>query len=475
MRTETDLLGEMQIADDKYYGIQTTRSIYLGDISFSKLEQYPGIVRAMAQIKRACALANIEIGALDAQIGNAIVTAADEMLVGKFAGQFPVDMYNGGGAIAINMNVNEILANRANEILTGRKGYDRVHPNTHVNMCQSTNDVVPSAMKIVLYDAAVRMVESIKKLEKILGEKITEFGDAVKLGRTCLNDALPITFSQEFSGYLSGIRRQRCRIENALEDFLSLTLTGTAVGTGVSTMPGFQEAVYKILQRDVSPNIRPEENLFDGMQNADGYLYLSGLVKCLAVVLGKIAYDLKIMGSGPIGGFGEIRLPSVQAGSSIMPGKVNPALPEMIVQVAQQVCGNDTTITMAVEKSELDLNIADQILMKCMLDSCSILEKAIPIFADRCVKGIQINAEKARRDAEKTTALVTMVSVIYGYKTGLKIAKYALAKDIPVKQAAIECGEFTAEQAEEFFDPLTLTSPEKMHALLNKYKDLRKI
>lgn len=476
MRQDTDLLGSMQIEDDIYYGIQTKRSLYLGDISYSKLNLYPEVIKTVAQIKKSCALANEEIGALSKEIADAIVKACDEVISGQFIDQFAVDMYSGGGAIAINMNLNEVIANRANEILTGHKGYDRVHPNTHVNMCQSTNDTIPSAMKIVVYRQTKKMLSTVQDLESTLEKKIKSFGDAVKLARTCLNDALPITFAQEFSGYLSGIRRQRQRIEHALNDnWLSLTIGGTAVGTGVGCLPGYNEVVYRKMRTIIEPEIIPEDNIFDGMQNADSYLYLSGLIKCLAVVISKFCYDLKMMGSGPQAGLGEIRLPAVQAGSSIMPGKVNPALPEMVIQVAQQICGNDLTITMGVEKGELDLNISDQILLKSLLDSITLLTKSLPILTRHCIEGIEINAEKTRKDAEHTTALVTMVSVIYGYKKALKIALDSISRKIPVKQAAVKSGEFTAEQAEEFFDPLILTNKEKMQAMLTKYKNLRKI
>lgn len=476
MRIDTDLLGSMEIPDDVYYGIQTTRSLYLGDISFSKLSCYPEIIRTVAQIKKSCAMANKDIGALSEPIAEAIAKASDEICQGKFDCQFSVDMYSGGGAIAINMNLNEVIANRANEILTGHKGYECVHPNTHVNMCQSTNDTIPSAMKIVVYRQTKQMLVAVRELEEALEKKIETFGEAVKLARTCLNDALPITFAQEFSGYLSGIRRQRRRIEHALNDrWLSLTIGGTAVGTGVGCMPGYEEAVYRKMKEYIEPEIEPEENIFDGMQNADSYLYLSGLIKCLAVVISKFCYDLKLMGSGPLAGLGEIRLPPVQAGSSIMPGKVNPALPEMLIQVAQQVCGNDLTITMGVEKGELDLNISDQILLKSLLDSITLLKNALPIFTERCINGIEINAQKTLKDAEHTTALVTMVSVIYGYKVALKIALDSISRGIPIKRAAVESGEFTVEQAEEFFDPLVLTNKEKMNSMLIKYKNLRKI
>lgn len=466
MRTDSDLLGTMEVPDSVYYGIHTLRALPIGNISFSKLNQYPEIIRVMAKIKKSCAKANTDIGAMDKEIGKAIEQACDEMQEGKFDDQLTVDMFNGGGAIAINMVVNEIIANRANELLTGRKGYEKVHPNTHVNMCQSTNDVVPSAMKLVSYEASLQLVSAVKKLEEALVEKAAEFKDKVKLGRTCLNDALPITFEQEFSGYASGIKRQRQRIETALEDWLCLTLGGTAIGTGVGTMPGYKEKVYEILREDVNPRIRIEDNLFDGLQNADSYLYLSGLIKCLAVVMSKICYDIKLMGSGPFAGFGELIIPTVQAGSSIMPGKVNPAIPEMIIQVAQQVCGNDTTITMAVEKGELDLNISDQILLKNLLDSISLLTNAIPILIDRCIKDLKVNETKTLKDAEGTTALVTTYSMLHGYKAALKLALESVEQHKTVKEVAVSSGRLSQEKANILFDPILLTDIDRLHQVI---------
>lgn len=475
MRQDSDLIGSMEIPDDLYYGIHTMRALPVGDVSSVKLNHYPEIIKTMAKIKKACAKANEQIHALDAKAAAAIVQAAEEIEQGKFNDQMFVDMYNGGGAIAINMVVNEIIANRANEILTGHKGYDKVHPNTHVNMCQSTNDVVPSAMKIVSYEAAKGLISAVKELEKALEKKAAEFKGKIKLGRTCLNDALPMTFEQEFSGYQKGIERQRVRLEKALEDWLSLTLGGTAIGTGVGTMPGYTDKVYEILKQDVNPLIRQETNLFDGMQNADSYLYLSGIVKCLAVVLSKICYDLKLMGSGPFAGFGELILPTVQAGSSIMPGKVNPAVPELMVQIAQQVCGNDTTITMAVEKGELELNIADQILLKTLLDSINLLRRGIPILIHHCINGLKVNEEKTKHDAERSTALVTPYSMLHGYKQALKLALESIEKNQTVKETAIKSGRLTEEEAEKLFDPLLLTDVNLLHDLIQKFKNQRDI
>lgn len=475
MRHDSDLIGSMDISDDLYYGIHTVRALPLGDVSAVKLNQYPEIIKAMAQIKKACAEANEKIKALAPKVAKAIVQASEEVLSGKFNTQMQVDMHNGGGAIAINMIINEIIANRANEILTGNKGYEKVHPNTHVNMGQSTNDVVPSAMKIVSYEATKSLITVIQQLETALEEKADEFKGKIKIGRTCLNDALPITFEQEFSGYYKGIQRQRIRLEKALDGWLSLTLGGTAIGTGVGTMPGYTEKVYEILRQEVSPFIHIEENLFDGMQNADSYLYLSGLVKCLAVVLSKICYDLKLLGSGPFAGFCELILPTVQAGSSIMPGKVNPAIPELMIQIAQQVCGNDTTITMAVEKGELDLNISDQIILKNLLDSINLLRKAIPILINKCIKGLKINEEKAKHDAERSTALVTSYSMLHGYKAALKLALESIEEQQTVKERAIESGRLSKEEAEQLFDPLLLTDVNKLHSLILKFEEQRDI
>ena len=330
-------------------------------------------------------------------------------------------------------------------------------------------------MKIVSYEAAKGLISAVKELEKALEKKAAEFKGKIKLGRTCLNDALPMTFEQEFSGYQKGIERQRVRLEKALEDWLSLTLGGTAIGTGVGTMPGYTEKLYEILKQDVNPLIRQEANLFDGMQNADSYLYLSGIVKCLAVVLSKICYDLKLMGSGPFAGFGELILPTVQAGSSIMPGKVNPAVPELMVQIAQQICGNDTTITMAVEKGELELNIADQILLKTLLDSINLLRRGIPILIHHCINGLKVNEEKTKHDAERSTALVTSYSMLHGYKQALKLALESIEKNQTVKETAIKSGRLTEEEAEKLFDPLLLTDVNLLHDLIQKFKSQRDI
>ena len=475
MRMEKDLLGELPVPDDKYYGVQTLRSLHLNPVSYVRMHHYPDSITALAEIKIACAEANRAIGAMEADVADAVVAAAREIVDGKYADQFQVDMFSGGGGIAVHMNINEIIANRANEILTGSKGYDRVHPNTHVNMCQSTNDVVPSAMRLVIYRGIEKLCASVKVLEDALTAKAGEFAHDVKLGRTCLQDALPMTFGQEFSGYAAVVRRQRQRLLACMPEWLTLTLGGTAIGTCLGVMPGFVPEVYRRLRANVHPDIRPDENFFDGMQNADGYLHLSGIVKCLAVSCGKIAYDLKLLSSGPFAGFGELVLPAVQPGSSIMPGKVNPALPEMIIQIAQQVCGNDTVLTMAVEKGELDLNIAEQILLKCSADSLSLLEKALPIFAEKCVAGIAVNRAKALHDAESSPALVMIISMLFGYKEGLAVAGLAAEKGIGVKAAAVASGLVTSEQADELFNVLTLTDSEATARLLEKYASIRRI
>ena len=476
MRKESDLLGELLIPEDKYYGVQTLRSLQLNPVSSSRMCDYPGSIQALATLKKICAQANKNIGALDTVIADAIMQATNEVIAGKFNDQFEVDMYSGGGGIAMHMNINEVLANRANELLTGKKGYDRVHPNTHVNMCQSTNDVLPSAMKLTMYWAVQRTCDSIRILEQAFAAKAKEFEKDVKLARTCLQDALPITFGQEFSGYASVIKRQRERLEHCMQDgWLDLTLGGTAVGTGMGMMPGFFEEVYRLLREQTHQDIKPDANIFDGMQNPDGYLYLSGILKCLAVSLSKISFDLKMLSSGPFAGFGEITLPAVQPGSSIMPGKVNPSLPELIIQIAQQVCGNDLTITMAVEKGELDLSIAEQILLKTSLDSLSLLEKSLPIFADKCIAGITINGDKALLDAQRSPALVTMVSILFGYEAGLAIARKAKEEQTSIKQAAVDSGIVSPEQAEDLFNVLNLTDRTAMENLLAKYASIRSV
>ncbi|MBR4382402.1 MAG: aspartate ammonia-lyase, partial [Selenomonadaceae bacterium] len=324
MFKETDCLGELEVREDVYYGIQTERARNNFAISGATCDDLPEFIRAIAEVKKSAALANKNIGALDEKICNAICAAADEIISGKMAGNFPVDVFQGGGSTSTNMNVNEVIAKRANEILTGHKGYDAVHPNTHVNRGQSTNDVIPTAIEITCYRYAVDLKKSLEHLTAAIARKAEEFKTVVKTSRTCLQDAVPITLGQEFGGYESFLRRHI----NLLDELffnkpLELTLGGTATGTGLSTFDGYMSEVFIQLEHVTGISVKQRENLFDGFQNGDDYIRISAYLKSLATGLGKIATDLRMMSSGPRCGLQEVFLPAVQPGSSIMPGKVN--------------------------------------------------------------------------------------------------------------------------------------------------------
>ncbi len=369
------------------------------------------------------------------------------------------------------MNVNEVIANRANEILIGKKCYSPIHPNTHVNMGQSTNDVIPAAIEIACYRYSIELEKSLCYFEKILEKKTEEFKDVVKVSRTCIQDAVPITLGQEFSAYRDFIRRHiKLLKESILNTNLCLPLGATASGTGLGTFPGYMEEVYKQLKEVTNINVEQNQNLFDGLQNGDFYIRLSGLLKSLASGLGKIARDLRIMSSGPRTGFNEINLPAVQPGSSIMPGKINPVMPELINQVAYQVCGNDVAITMSVEGGELDLNVWEPVIIKNLAESFTLLTKCLPLFADLCIDGITANKEVCRKYAEATLANATVVSSILGYEIGSKVAKKAHVTGKSVKEVVLEEGILSVEEVNTLLDPLTLTDHRQSSKIIGMKK-----
>lgn len=406
MRLEKDMLGQMELHGDTYYGIQTERAKNNFNISTQKICDYEHFIWCLAAIKKSAAMANRDINVLEKELANSICSACDEIMEGKLIDQFIVDVFQGGGATSTNMNINEVIANRANEILTGKKGYDRVDPLKHVNMGQSTNDVIPSAIKLASYKYLDKLRASAISAEAVFEKKMKEFDDVVIMGKTCLQDALPITLGQRFSGYLFFIKRQIKEIEEMASDCLNIPLGATAIGTGLGTYPGYRLEVYSYLNKIVKLNVTEDENFFDGLQNGDFYIKVSGFLKGFATGLSKISKDLRLLSSGPNVGFCEIQLPSVQPGSSIMPGKVNPVIPEMMIQVGYQVCGNDTAISMAVEGGELDLNVWESIIMKCLFDSCILMANSILIFADKCVAGIEVDREVCRRHAYSCLPMV---------------------------------------------------------------------
>ncbi|MGF1715909.1 aspartate ammonia-lyase [Photobacterium chitinilyticum] len=470
MRKESDVLGEMMLPDEAYYGIQTVRARDNFAVSGRTAVEVPHYLWSVAAIKQAAAKANCKIGALDEKLADAIVQASQEVMDHRFDDQFPIDIFQGGGGTSTNMNANEVIANRANEIITGQKGYETVHPNTHVNMGQSTNDVIPAAMKMTCRLNLHQLIKEVAALEAMLEEKTQAFEHVVKLARTCLQDAVPITLGQQFSGYLHQVRRLHQSLKAASEQTLDLPLGATAVGTGLSTHEGYLDQVYVELREISGEQFVAEENFFDGLQNGDTYLEVAAQLKKLAAFLSKMATDFRIQGSGPRAGFNELFLPAVQPGSSIMPGKINPVMPELINQIAYQVIGNDVAITMAVEGGELDLNVWEPVIIKALFESCTLLTNAIPLFVEKCLKDLLPNEPVCREYAEKSTALATVIATLFGYKVGSRIATAAFEQNLSVREVVLAEQLLTPAQADYLLDPMVMTDPKASTTAVKRYQ-----
>jgi len=467
MRIEHDALGERQLDETLYYGVQTQRAKENFDISGKTIADIAGFVESIIIIKKAAAIANNKANVLSDELCNAICQAADEMSEKLDPANFVIDIYHGGGGTSANMNVNEVLANRANEIISGDKGYNRVHPNTHVNMGQSTNDVIPAAMKMAVFSALNRLENVLTHFVINLKSKENEFSDIVKLGRTCFQDALPITLGQQFSGYRNAFERMVIEVQDVRKNCLELPLSATAIGTEFGTFPGFQKHLFDALQQVTGHDWHVEHNLFDGLQNADLWIKVSAVTKAIALNLNKLAGDLRLMSSGPRAGLGEITLPAVQPGSSIMPGKINPVMPEMAMQVYFRVLGNDVAITRACE-GELDLNVWESLILNCVTESCDLLSNCMPLFASKCIDGIHANINKCQQDAENSLALSTVIATLFDYQTASRLAKQADDENKTIKQVVIESGIMNEQEANEYLDPLMMTSPDRFNALFNE-------
>jgi aspartate ammonia-lyase len=471
MRLEEDALGTRYLPDDTAYGIQTVRAVENFSISGRSIADIEGFVAAVILIKQAAARANLRAGELDATIAGAIETAADEQLAGVRGEDYPVDIYHGGGGTAANMNVNEVLANRASEILTGRKGADPVHPNTHVNMGQSTNDVIPSAMKMAIGGELAGLKASLTILADALRDKELALADVVKLGRTCLQDALPITFGQQFSGYRAAFERLIGEIADLETACLGLPLGATAIGTSFGASAQYRQFILEELCELTGKAYHVEENLFDALQNADHWLKVSASLKAVALTLSKLSSDLRLMSSGPRAGLGEINLPAVQPGSSIMPGKVNPVMPEMMMQVAFRVIGNDATVTRAAE-GELDLNVWESIILEAVSESIRLMRRAIPLFVSNCIAGIEVNADVGLADASGSLALSTALAAIYGYPSASAVAKHAAKQGCSIREASVACGLMTPEDAAFLFaDIAAFAHPDRAECLISDFRN----
>ncbi|MBS5885820.1 MAG: aspartate ammonia-lyase [Clostridium sp.] len=439
-RKERDSIGEKYVEKDAYYGVQSLRGYE--NFRISGLNINKEFIKNLAIVKKACAITNEKTGELKRELSNAIIKACDEIYDGKYFDQFIIDPIQGGAGTSMNMNINEIIANRANEILGYEKGeYYPVHPNDHVNMGQSTNDVIPTAASITAYKLLVKCIKNIKVLESALNEKAKEFTDIIKMGRTEMQDAVPISLGSEFKAFSLAICRDANRLENVKDSLLTVNLGGTAVGTGITATKGYIKEVTKVLAELFGEDINQSEDLIDGTQNLDKYADISSQLKVCAVNLSKISGDLILMSSGPRTGFGEIKLPSKQNGSSIMPGKVNPVMPEVMKQIAFQIMGNDLTITMATQSGQLELNAFYPIIMHNIYESIIILTNGIETFVENCIKGIEANEIRCNDLVNGSIGIVTALAPVLGYEKAAYIAKKALNTERYVKDVAIEeCG-----------------------------------
>ena len=455
-RTERDSLGERELPGDVYYGIQTARAIE--NFPISGWKPYPSLVTATIQIKKAAARVNSAVGSLEPRIANAIEAAADEILAGKLRDQFVVDPFQAGAGTSHNMNANEVLANRAIELLGGHRGdYSVVHPNDHVNMSQSTNDVFPTAMRLCALEDVGRLLEALGRLSDAFNAKSIEFDEIVKSGRTHLQDAVPLRLGQEFGGYATAARKNADRISRAGEELKELGLGGTAVGTGLNAPPGYRQRVVEELSRLTNQQLRVTTDYFEVMQSMAPFVALSGTLRTLAIDLIRIANDLRLLSSGPNTGLAEITLPAVQPGSSIMPGKVNPVIAEMTNMVCFQVMGNDLVIATASQAGQLELNVMMPVIAFDLLMSLDILTGALKVLRERCVERITANVERCRWYAEHSVSLVTVLNPRIGYARAAEIAKQAMAKGKTIRETIEEEGLLTAEELAEVMNPRGMT------------------
>jgi len=439
VRNETDSLGTVSIPEQLLYGSNTARALDNFPIDDRVLGQEPCLVQSIAQIKKACVVANMKLGNLEQKVGSALLNACDEMISGALNEHLLVPILEGSGGTSTNMNVNEVLANKALLILKQKPGnYVKVHPNDHVNCCQSTNDVIPSALKLATFTLVEESKQSLDNLASALNEKITGFSKVYRLGRTCLQDAQPMTLGQAFEGYAAVIARAIDRITTRQQALLAIPLGGTAIGTGLGSSRGFQAEVFKALEMITGLPVTPSNNRFDGMQNMDELQRLSSELETVSGAMAKIARDFILLSSGPAGGLAEITLPAVQPGSSIMPGKVNPVIPMSVVQLSQIVHGNHCCITMACQDGMLEINHYEHALASRLFDSLHRLAEITESFAGRCVKGIEANASRSMENLQNSYALATTLVPKLGYSEVSKLVKHSVRSERPFLDIARE-------------------------------------
>lgn len=457
-RIESDSIGNIEVPVDAYYGVNAMRASENFHITGKVINKE--LIIGLAEVKKACAISNFEAGIMTEDVKNAIVQASDEIIEGKFHDQFIVDPIQGGAGTSANMNANEVIANRANEILGGKLGeYDKVHPNDHVNMGQSTNDAFPTGAKIAALKLGEKTVEEFQQLYEALLEKSKEFDHIIKMGRTHLQDAVPIRLGQEFHGYSSVIKRDINRIKTALDGIRVVNMGASAVGTGINVDTKYLEVIVPNLNKINNLELVQTDDLVDGTNNLDGFVFLSASLKTAAVNLSKMANDMRLMASGPRCGFNELNLPEKQAGSSIMPGKVNPVIAEVMSQVAFNVIGNDVAVTMAAEAGQLELNVFEPVLLYNLYESIETLGNGVATFRENLVHDVTANIERCKSLVDGSVGTITAIVPHVGYKNAAKVAKVAIETGEPVRELVLKEKLLTEAELDEILDPFAMTEP----------------
>jgi aspartate ammonia-lyase len=465
-RKEHDLLGERDVPDDALYGVQTLRALENFAITGVPLREFPALIEALAMVKEAAALANAELGLLAPPVSDVIVRAAQEIRAGRHHEHFLVDMIQGGAGTSTNMNANEVIANRALELSGHERGeYQHVHPNNHVNLSQSTNDVYPTAVKIALHTVIEGLRDAMRELADAFLAKGEEFAPFIKMGRTQLQDAVPMTLGQEFTAFGHTILEDVDRLGEAQALIREINMGATAIGTGINAPQGYAEAVRANLSRIAGLDLITAPDLVEATADTGAFVQLSGVLKRCAVKLSKICNDLRLLSSGPRAGFGEINLPAMQPGSSIMPGKVNPVIPEVVNQVCFDIIGGDMTVTMAAEAGQLQLNVFEPVIAYRLLGGISALTNACTVLRERCVNGITANPDRMRHFVEHSIGIVTALVPVIGYEASTEIARDALASGRGVFELVMERGLLTREQLDQALNPETMTSPAPVMAV----------
>ncbi len=460
-RIERDSIGELEVPAKAYYGVQSLRGARNFNITGKGL--HPSFIKNMARIKKAAALVNTKCGAFGEDIANAIASACDEIIAGEYADSFICDAVQGGAGTSANMNANEVIANRAIELLGGIKGdYSVCHPNDHVNYAQSTNDVIPTAGKMTVIDLCAPLIDALEALVLALDSKAAEFDGIIKMGRTQLQDAVPIRLGQEFAAYAAVIRRDIRRIKAAEADMHTVNLGGSAIGTCINVDPMYLDAILPALSEIAGYNLVGADDLIDATQNLDSFVAFSSALKTCAVNLSKIANDLRLTSSGPCTGIGEIVLPPMQNGSSIMPGKINPVIPEVVNQVAFLVIGHDATVTAAAEAGQLELNAFEPVLFYQLFESLTAMTGAVDTFTKNCIVGITAREDKCREMVEKSVGTVTAMAPYIGYQRAATIAKQALKTGTPVREIILAEQITSEETLNRILDPYKMTEPREI-------------